>query len=79
VIRTRDQIDELTEGLFLASTHVTLCLKYTNFLLRKKDVLELLDCLRVKVCQPKNSTEKMILKMHIRKGIKIIIKSNICD
>ncbi|GAB1860534.1 Odorant receptor [Camponotus japonicus] len=68
VIRTRDQIDELTEGLFLASTHVTLCLKYTNFLLRKKDVSELLDCLRVKVCQPKNSTEKMILKMHIRKA-----------
>ncbi|XP_072754574.1 odorant receptor 46a-like [Anoplolepis gracilipes] len=68
LIRTRDRIDELTEGLFLASTYVTLCLKYANFLLRKNDVLELLDCLRVKLCQPRNSTEKMIIEIHSRKA-----------
>ncbi|XP_072767204.1 odorant receptor 46a-like [Anoplolepis gracilipes] len=68
LIRSRNQIDELTEGLFLASTYVTLCLKYANFLLRKKDVSQLLDCLRVKMCQPRNSTEKMIIETHSRKA-----------
>ncbi|KAF3054234.1 Odorant receptor 025 [Nylanderia fulva] len=68
VIRTRDQINELTEGLFLASTYVTLCLKYANFLLRKNDISKLLDCLRVKMCQPRNLTEKMIIETHSRKA-----------
>ncbi|KAL6429834.1 hypothetical protein ACFW04_007599 [Cataglyphis niger] len=68
LIRTCDRIDEFTEGLFLASTYVTLCLKYANFLLRKNDVSELLDFLRVKICQPRNFTEKMIMETHSRKA-----------
>ncbi|XP_070150161.1 odorant receptor 46a-like [Polyergus mexicanus] len=68
LIRTCDRIDEFTEGLFLASTYVTLCLKYANFLLRKNDVSDLLNCLRVKICQPRNSTEKIIIETHSRKA-----------
>jgi len=77
LIRMRDRINELTEGLFLASTYITLCLKYANFLLRKNDVSEVLDCLRVKMCQPRNSTEKIIIETHSRKGIEFIIKGNL--
>lgn len=74
LIRMHDRINELTEGLFLASTYITLCLKYANFLLRKNDVSELLNYLRVKMCQPRNLTEKMIIETHSRKGIGNILK-----
>lgn len=79
LIRMRHQINELTEGLFLASTYITLCLKYANFLLRKNDVSEVLDCLRVKMCQPRNSTEKIIIETHSRKGVGLIVKDNLCN
>ncbi|XP_067207481.1 odorant receptor 82a-like isoform X2 [Linepithema humile] len=68
VIRKRDHIDELTEGLFLGLTLFTLCIKYANFLLRKNEISALLDCLRVKMCQPKNSVEKLIIEEHNRKA-----------
>nr|XP_012229846.1 PREDICTED: uncharacterized protein LOC105676486 [Linepithema humile] len=68
VIRKRDHIDELTEGLFLGLTLFTLCIKYANFLLRKNEISALLDCLRVKMCQPKNSVEKLIIEEHNRRA-----------
>lgn len=72
VIRTRDHVQELTEGLFLGLTFLTLSVKYANFLLRENKVSELLDCLRVKMCQPKNSNEKLIMAEHSRRGIRVI-------
>ncbi|EFN73174.1 Odorant receptor 2a [Camponotus floridanus] len=68
VIRTRDHIHELTEGLFLGLTFLTLSVKYANFLLRENKVSELLDYLRIKMCQPKNSTEQLIMEEHNRKA-----------
>ncbi|KAL6263329.1 hypothetical protein P5V15_006126 [Pogonomyrmex californicus] len=68
VIRTRDRIHELTEGLFLGLTFVTLCVKYANFLLRENEMTDLLDSLRVKMCQPRNSMEKLIMEEHSRKA-----------
>jgi len=72
VIRTRDHVQELTEGLFLGLTFLTLCVKYANFLLRENELLDLLDCLRVKMCQPRNSTEKLIIEEHSRRGTRVI-------
>ncbi|XP_072767192.1 odorant receptor 4-like isoform X3 [Anoplolepis gracilipes] len=68
VIRTRDHIYELTEGLFLGLTFLTLSVKYANFLLRENKVFELLDCLRIKMCQPRDSTEKLIMEEHSRRA-----------
>ncbi|GAB1860537.1 Odorant receptor [Camponotus japonicus] len=68
VIRTRDHIHELTEGLFLGLTFLTLSVKYANFLLRENKVSELLNYLRIKMCQPKNSTEQLIMEEHNRKA-----------
>ncbi|XP_011880776.1 PREDICTED: odorant receptor 46a, isoform A-like isoform X2 [Vollenhovia emeryi] len=68
VIRTRDHVQELTEGLFLGLTYLTLCVKYANFLLRENELSDLLDCLRVKMCQPRNSTEKLIMEEHSRRA-----------
>ena len=73
VIRTRDHIQELTEGLFMGLTFLTLCVKYANFLLRGNELSDLLNCLRVKRCQPRNSIEKLIIEEHSRRGIAIII------
>ncbi|RLU26275.1 ObirOr5-D1 [Ooceraea biroi] len=68
LIRMRDHIEELTEGLFLALTYVALCFKYGNFLARQNQVSMLLDCFRGETCQPKNSEEKMILSRYNRKA-----------
>ncbi|XP_018053563.1 PREDICTED: odorant receptor 82a-like [Atta colombica] len=68
VIRTRDHVQELTEGLFLGLTFLTLCVKYANFLLRESELSDLLDSLRVKMCQPRNSTEKLIIEQHSRRA-----------
>ncbi|TGZ52873.1 Odorant receptor, partial [Temnothorax longispinosus] len=68
MIRTRDRVQELTEGLFLGLTFLTLCVKYANFLLRENELSDLLECLRVKICLPRNSTEKLIMEEHSRRG-----------
>ncbi|KAG5319585.1 OR46A protein, partial [Pseudoatta argentina] len=68
VIRTRDHVQELTEGLFLGLTFLTLCVKYANFLLRESELSDLLDSLRVKMCQPRNSIEKLIIEQHSRRA-----------
>ncbi|XP_012229844.2 odorant receptor 46a-like isoform X1 [Linepithema humile] len=68
LFRTRNRIHELTEALFLAATFVTLCVKYANFLLRKKELSVVLNCLRVKMCQPRNSMEELIMEKHGRKA-----------
>jgi len=78
VIRTREHIQELTEGLFTGLTYLTLCVKYANFLLRENEVLDLLACLRVKMCQPRNSMEKLIIEEHIRRGTRVIRRYVVC-
>ncbi|KAG5343247.1 OR46A protein, partial [Acromyrmex heyeri] len=77
VIRTRD-VQELTEGLFLGLTFLTLCVKYANFLLRESELSDLLDSLRVKMCQPRNSIEKLIIEQHSRRGTRVIRKYICC-
>lgn len=69
LIRTHDDIEDITEGLFLALTYLALCFKYGNFLARRNEVFMLLKCFRNETCQPKNSEEKMILLKYDRKGI----------
>ncbi|KYQ56938.1 Odorant receptor 46a, isoform A [Trachymyrmex zeteki] len=68
MIRMRDHVQELTEGLFLGLTFLTLCVKYANFLLRESELSDLLDSLRVKMCQPRNSMEKLIIEQHSRRA-----------
>ncbi|KYQ56937.1 Putative odorant receptor 94b [Trachymyrmex zeteki] len=67
LVRTHDDIEGITEGLFLALTYVALCFKYGNFLVRKNEVSMLLDCFRRETCQPRNSEERMILIKYDRK------------
>lgn len=68
LVRTRDHIEDITEGLFLTLTYVALCFKYGNFLARRDEVSTLLNCFRGETCQPKNSEERMILIKYDRKG-----------
>ncbi|XP_018053658.1 PREDICTED: odorant receptor 46a-like, partial [Atta colombica] len=68
LIRTHDDIEDITEGLFLALTYVALCFKYGNFLVRQNEVSILLDCFRRETCQPRNSEERMILIKYDRKA-----------
>ncbi|XP_071634294.1 odorant receptor 46a-like isoform X3 [Temnothorax longispinosus] len=68
MIRMRDRVQELTERLFSGLTCLTLCVKYANFLLRENELSDLLECLRVKMCQPRNSTEKLIMEEHNRRA-----------
>ncbi|KAL6263328.1 hypothetical protein P5V15_006125 [Pogonomyrmex californicus] len=68
LIRTHDDIEDITEGLFLALTYVALCFKYGNFLARRDEIIMLLDCFRKETCQPKNTEEKMILVKYDRKA-----------
>jgi len=75
VIRTREHIQELTEGLFMGLTFLTLCVK---FLLRENELSDLLDCLRVKMCQPRNSSEKLIIEEHSRRGTCVTYKYIVC-
>ncbi|XP_018359146.1 PREDICTED: odorant receptor 46a-like [Trachymyrmex cornetzi] len=68
LVRTHDDIEGITEGLFLALTYVALCFKYGNFLVRQNEVSMLLDCFRRETCQPRNSEERMILIKYDRKA-----------
>lgn len=73
LVRIRNDMEAVTEGLFLVLTFATLCLKYLNFLMRQCELRALLDCFRAKICQPRDSAEKSILKQYDRKGIFIIL------
>ncbi|KAL0099800.1 hypothetical protein PUN28_019899 [Cardiocondyla obscurior] len=68
LVRTHDDIEDLTEGLFLSLTYIALCLKYGNFLTRKKEMSVLLDCFRKETCRPRNSEERIILLKYDRKA-----------
>ncbi|KAF3054236.1 Odorant receptor 022 [Nylanderia fulva] len=68
LVRMKNNIEALTEGLFLVLTYVTLCLKYLNFLVREYELRALLDCFRNKICQPRDSIEKSILKQYDSKA-----------
>lgn len=75
LVRTRDHIEDITEGLFLTLTYIALCMKYGNFLARRDEVSMLLNCFRCKTCQPKNSEERMILVKYERKGSQFFLKA----
>nr|XP_012229841.1 PREDICTED: odorant receptor 4-like isoform X2 [Linepithema humile] len=66
VIRMRNDMENLTECLFLALTYIITCLKYLNFSMRQSELRALLNCFRVKLSQPKNSAEELILKQYDR-------------
>ncbi|KAM0736582.1 Odorant receptor 46a, isoform A [Formica fusca] len=68
LVRIRNDMEAVTEGLFLVLTFVSLCLKYLNFLMRQCELRALLDCFRDKICQPRDSAEKSILKQYDRKA-----------
>ncbi|XP_012229842.1 odorant receptor 82a-like isoform X2 [Linepithema humile] len=62
----RNDMENLTECLFLALTYIITCLKYLNFSMRQSELRALLNCFRVKLSQPKNSAEELILKQYDR-------------
>ncbi|KYN30165.1 hypothetical protein ALC57_00381 [Trachymyrmex cornetzi] len=64
----RNDVEDLTESLFLVLTFMCLCLKYLNVLMRQCELRALLDCFRANLCQPRNSMEKSILKQYDLKG-----------
>ena len=69
LIRMRNDVEDLTESLFLVLTFMCLCLKYLNVLMRHYELRALLDCFRANLCQPRNSMEESILKQYDLKGI----------
>lgn len=73
VVRMRNNLEGLMECLFLSLTYITTCLKYLNFSTRQSELRDLLNCFCIKLSQPKNSAEKLILKRYDRKGIYIYI------
>ncbi|XP_070529321.1 odorant receptor 13a-like isoform X1 [Cardiocondyla obscurior] len=68
LVLARNDVEALTEGLFLAISYITLCFKYFNFLTREHELRALLDCFRAKLCQPRDSAEMSILKQYDRKA-----------
>ncbi|XP_025159318.1 odorant receptor 46a-like isoform X1 [Harpegnathos saltator] len=68
LVRTRDHVEDITEGLFVTLTYVALCFKYGNFLVRRDEMSALLNCFRGQTCQPKNSEERTILIKYDRKA-----------
>lgn len=77
LVRIRNDVEDITEGLFLTLTYVSLCLKCFNILVRQYELRSLLDCFRTKLCQPKDSAEESILRRYDLKGTFIISKKNI--
>ncbi|GAB1860532.1 Odorant receptor [Camponotus japonicus] len=71
LIRIRNDVESVTESLFMVLTFVSLCLKYLNFSVRQCELRALLGCFRVKICQPRDFAEKSILKQYDRKAKEI--------
>ncbi|KAG5329566.1 OR46A protein, partial [Acromyrmex charruanus] len=71
LIRIRNDVEDLTESLFLVLTFMCLCLKYLNVLMRQCELRALLDCFRANLCQPRNSMEESILKQYDLKAKRI--------
>ncbi|KAG7188674.1 hypothetical protein KM043_008296 [Ampulex compressa] len=68
LIHARDNVKELTEGLFTTLTYIALCFKFGNFLSRKKEMSSLLDYFRLDVCQSRNFAEYVILEKYNSKA-----------
>ncbi|XP_048504947.1 odorant receptor 46a-like [Athalia rosae] len=55
-------IDEITNNSFLMLTMIGLCIKVTNFSLRRRSIVTLLNILRNDICRPQNDSEIKIQK-----------------
>ncbi|XP_014606638.1 PREDICTED: odorant receptor 46a, isoform A [Polistes canadensis] len=72
IIVSRNDLEDVTESLFMALTFLALCFKLLNILFRKRKLLILLNLLREKICRPRNVTEEKILESYSRRGTKYI-------
>ncbi|KAK2584713.1 hypothetical protein KPH14_007046 [Odynerus spinipes] len=68
LIVSHENIEDMSENLFIVFTYIALCIKFLNFLLRKKELSILLDLLREEICRPKNLAEAMILETYNRRA-----------
>lgn len=72
IILSHENLEDVTEILFMIFTYLTLCFKCLNFLLRKEKLLILLNLLRENICRPRNLTEAKILENYTRRGTEYI-------
>ncbi|XP_043505706.1 odorant receptor 46a-like [Polistes fuscatus] len=68
IIVSRNNLEDVTESLFMALTFLALCFKLLNILFRKRKLLILLNLLREKICRPRNLTEEKILESYSRRA-----------
>ncbi|XP_046813398.1 uncharacterized protein LOC124421809 isoform X2 [Vespa crabro] len=68
VIVSHDNLEDVTESLFMIFTYFALCFKCLNFLLRKEKLLILLNLFRENICRPRNLTEEKILDNYSRRA-----------
>ncbi|KAL2717979.1 hypothetical protein V1478_011855 [Vespula squamosa] len=68
VIVSHENLEDVTESLFMIFTYVALCFKCFNFLLRKEKLLILLNLLRERIYRPRNLMEAKILENYSRRG-----------
>ncbi|KAL2725887.1 odorant receptor 46a-like [Vespula maculifrons] len=68
VIVSHENLEDITESLFMIFTYVALCFKCLNFLLRKEKLLILLNLLREKIYRPRNLMEAKILENYSRRA-----------
>ncbi|NP_001177533.1 odorant receptor 124 [Nasonia vitripennis] len=59
---TYDDLQNLTECLFLTLTFLALCFKMINFMCRQESLKALLNTFRDEICQPKTLEEKDIIE-----------------
>ena len=66
-------MNEFTETMFLALIFVALCLKITNFVSRRSELIELLKDFRNDYCKPSTTMEKKILENYSQMARKVFI------
>jgi hypothetical protein len=65
-------LDEITETLFILLTTINVCFKCANFLLRREEIIDLMELLRLKWVKPQDRQE-----LHIYNSCNNIIRLTI--
>lgn len=73
VLITSKSVKELTSGLVFTVTFVTLCIKLLNFVLKVKDMKQLLNIFRQEICQPKLLEEEIIVNNYKAKNLRFFL------
>ena len=72
-VRTCGLAEDSTQGLFISFTFIALCFKTLNFILRRKEMLNLIKKFGSNICQPNSPEEWIIFKKYTREINRIFL------